>query len=69
MFISLIFSPPFNQLNVYFKWILFTSKGRLISGGSVKRLFYPDVYISRARTAIRSRSPSLPKVSALLWSA
>jgi len=26
---------------------LFTSKGRLISGGSVERQFYPDVYISR----------------------
>jgi len=37
---------------------LFTSKGRLISGGSVERQFYLDVYISRARTAIRSLSPS-----------
>jgi len=26
---------------------MFTSKGRLISGGSVERQFYPDVYISR----------------------
>jgi len=39
---------------------LFTSKGRLISGGSVEWQFYPDVYISRARTAVRSPSPSLP---------
>jgi len=35
-------------------------KIRLISGGSVERQFYPDVYISRARTAVRSPSPSLP---------
>jgi len=39
---------------------MFTPKGRLISGGSVERQFYPDVYISRARTALRSPSPSLP---------
>jgi len=39
---------------------VFTSKGRLISGGSVERQFYPDIYISRARTAVRSSSPSLP---------
>jgi len=39
---------------------MFTSKGRLISGGSVERQFYPDVYLSRARTAVRSPSPSLP---------
>jgi len=39
---------------------VFTPKGRLISGGSVERQFYPDVYISRARTAVRSPSRSLP---------
>jgi len=42
-------------------WFLFTPEGRLISGGSVERQFSPDVYISRsrARTALRSPSPSL----------
>jgi len=39
---------------------MFTPKGRLISEGSVERQFYADVYISRARTAVRSPSPSLP---------
>jgi len=39
---------------------LFTSKGRLILGGSVERQFYPAVYISRALTAVRSPSPSVP---------
>jgi len=39
---------------------MFTPKGRLISGGSVERQFYPDFYISRVRTAVRSSSPSLP---------
>jgi len=41
-------------------YLLFTPKGRLISGGSVELQFYPDVYISRARTAARSPFPSLP---------
>jgi len=40
---------------------VFTSKGRLISGGSVERQFYPDVYISRARTAVRSPLHLSPK--------
>jgi len=39
---------------------MFTPKGRLISGGSVELQFYPDFYILRARTAVRSPSPSLP---------
>jgi len=32
--------------------VVFTSNGGLISGGSVERQFYPDVYISHARTAV-----------------
>jgi len=39
---------------------MFTSKGRLISGVRVERQFYPDDYISRGLTAVRSPSPSLP---------
>jgi len=39
---------------------VFTAQGQLISVGSVERQFSPDVYISRARTAVRSPSPSVP---------
>jgi len=45
---------------------MFTSKGRLISGGSVERQFYTDVYISRARTAVRSPSISPLSLSSAL---
>jgi len=36
---------------------MFTSKGRLISAGSVERQFYPDVYISHCRPLSLSISP------------
>jgi len=38
---------------------VFTAQGRLISVGSIERQFSPDVYISLARTALCSPSPSL----------
>jgi len=47
-------------------YILFTSKVRLISGGNVERQFYPDVYISSARTAVRSPSISPLSLSSAL---
>jgi len=39
---------------------MFTPKGRVISGDSVERQFYTDVYISRARSALCSLFLSLP---------
>jgi len=46
---------------------VFTPKGRLISGDSVERQFYPDFYISRARTAIPLHlSPKSPLCSGAL---
>jgi len=61
---------PHGNVNFIAKWsvkqhqedikVLVYVKRGLISGGSVERQFYPDVYISRARTAVRSPSPSLP---------
>jgi len=48
---------------------MFTPKVYLISGGSAERQFLQDVYVSLARTALRSPFPTLPQVSAPLWSA
>jgi len=37
--------PESTCLSLIFLLLLFTPKGRLISGGSVERQFYPDVYL------------------------
>jgi len=52
--------------------LLFTPKGRLISGGSVERKFCPDVYISRElwyllRLVVVQRGSSCPSVSPQNW--
>jgi len=49
----------FNCIGLNWTYLLVLEKGRLISGGSVERQFYPDVYIFCARSALRSSSPSL----------